>query len=190
MTYTGGVPELVSDNFGTMRYSDAVACSDGEKYYVSMKQGDEWSLFTYDVLKNIWLREDDTHVIDMAFHDGKIYYIDSEGSLCCIDKEAGRNDIEWGATFCTIHETINERKVYSKFHLRMDLSPDAWLALDIKTDNDTQWQQVYSTHNSKAKTVSIPIAPTRCDSIDIRLRGKGECTIKAFVREFKTGSDI
>ena len=188
--YTGGVPELISESLGNNRYSDAVACCDGETYYISMKRGNEYSLFAFDVAKNIWLREDDTHAVDMAFHDGKVYYVDSEGGLYYIDKTADRSDIEWGATFCTIHETINERKGYSKFHLRMDLAAGAWLALDIKTDSDPVWRQVYTTHNDKAKTVSIPIMPMRCDSIDIRLRGKGECTIKMFIREFTVGSDV
>ena len=190
-SYTGGVPELISEKFGTNRYSDAVACCDGEIYYISMKQGDKWNLFAYDVLKNIWLREDGTNAADMTFHNGKVYYIDADTkNMYYIDKTADRSDIEWGATFCTIHETINERKGYSKFHLRLDLTAGAWLSVDIKTDNDTQWKQVYTTHNAKAKTISVPIMPTRCDSIDIRLRGKGECTIKAFIREFTTGSDV
>ena len=188
--YTGGVPELISEKFGNKRYSEAVACCDGEKYYISMKQGDSWNMFTYDVARNLWIREDDTHAVDMTFYDGKVYYLDAEGGLYYIDKTADRNDIEWGATLCTMHETMNERKGYSKFHLRMDLSAGAWLAVDIKTDNDLQWKEVYTTHNEKAKTVSIPIMPTRCDSIDIRLRGKGKCTIKTFVREFTVGSDV
>ena len=189
-SYTGGVPELISEKFGTKRYSDAVACCDGEKYYISMKQGNIWDMFVYDVAKNIWLREDDTQAVDMTFYDGKVYYLDARGELYYIDKTAERNDIEWGAIFCTMHETMNERKGYSKFHLRMDLEAGAWFAVDIKTDNDLQWKQVYTTHNEKAKTISIPIIPTRCDSIDIRLRGKGRCTVKAFVREFSVGSDV
>lgn len=188
--YTGGIPELISNNFGNQRYSDAVACCDGEKYYISMHQGDKWNLFVYDVLKNIWLREDDTHAVDMTFYNGKVYYIDYDGGLYCIDKTAPKRNIEWSATLCTIHETMNERKGYSKFHLRMDLSAGAWLSVDIKTDNDVQWRQVYTTHNQKAKTVSVPIIPTRADSIDIRLRGKGECTIRTFIREFMVGSDV
>lgn len=188
--YTGGVPELISEKLGNKRYTDAVACCDGETYYISMKQGNSYSLYAYDVAKNIWLREDDTHAVDMAFYDGNVHFVDSDGGLYYIDKTADRSDIEWGATLCTIHETMNERKGYSKFHLRMDLSAGAWLALDIKTDNDLTWRQVYTTHNEKAKTVSIPIMPTRCDSIDIRLRGKGDCTIKAFIREFTVGSDV
>ena len=188
--YTGGVPELISEKLGNNRYSDAVACCDGEKYYISMKQGDTWSLFTYDVLKNIWLREDDTHAVDMSFYDGKIFFIDEAGRLYCIDKSIKTVTSDWSATFCTMHETMNERKGYSKFHLRMDLAAEAWLAVDIKTDNDLQWRQIYTTHNEKAKTISIPILPTRCDSIDIRLRGRGRCTIKTFIREFTVGSDV
>ena len=188
--YTGGVPELLSEKFGNKRFSDAVACCDGEKYYISMKQGENWSLFTYDVMKNIWLREDETQAVDMTFFAGKVFFLDADGALYYIDKTADRSNIEWGATFCTINETMNERKGYSKFHLRMDMDKGAWLAVDVKTDNEPQWKQVYTTHNSKAKTVSIPIMPTRCDSVDIRLRGKGKCTIKTFIREFTVGSDV
>lgn len=188
--YTGGVPELISDKFGNNRYSDAVACCDGEIYYISMKNGDKWDMFTYDVLKNIWLREDDTQAVDMTFYDGKVYYIDSEGGLYYIDKTADRSDIEWSATFCTMHETVNERKGYSKFYLRLDMDAKAWIAVDIKTDRDLQWKQIHTSHDEKAKTITIPIKPTRCDSIDIRLRGKGKCTVKTFVREFTVGSDV
>ena len=192
-SYTGGIPELISLPFGTKRYTDAVASCDGTRYYVSMKGADGgWNFFVYDVLRNLWLKEDDTHAVDMAFHDGKVYFLNDKGKLYYIDQTLPKGEMEWGATFCTIHETINERKVYSKFHLRMTLEAGSWVAVDMKTDNDHQWKQVYSTSstNTRAKTVSIPILPTRCDSIDIRLRGKGECTVKSFIREYLTGSDV
>jgi len=85
---------------------------------------------------------------------------------------------------------MNERKGSSKFHLRADLAEGAWLAVDIMTDQDTQWREVYVGHNERAKTISVPIVPNRCDSVTIRLRGKGECVVKTFVREFTTGSDV
>ena len=188
-SYTGGVPELISSKFGTKRFSDAVATCDGERYYISMKHGNEWGLYVYDVLKNIWLREDNTHAYDMAFYDGYVYFIDETGGLYKIDRTAGREEIEWSATFCPFNETVNEKKGYSKFHLRLELGEGAWIMVDVKADTDTQWKEVYKTHNEKARTVSVPIMPTRCDSITVRLRGKGECTVKAFIREFTTGSD-
>lgn len=189
-SYNGGVPELVSEKFGTVRYSDAAAACDGELYYISMKNGDVWSLFVYDVLRNMWLREDDTHALDMAFSDGYVYFLDSSGDLYKIDRSADRSDIEWSATFCPFNETVNERKGYSKFHLRMDLSAGAWLSIDIKTDGDTLWRCIYTTHNERAKTISVPIIPTRCDSVSIRIRGKGECVVRTFIREFQQGSDV
>ena len=189
-SYTGGVPELISARFGTKRYHDAAATCDGERYYISMRHGEKWCLFVYDVLRNMWLCEDDTHAIDLTFHDGHVYLLDEEGALYKINRTADRSDVEWSATFCPFNETMNERKGYSKFHLRADLAEGAWLAVDIMTDQDTQWREVYVGHNERAKTISVPIVPNRCDSVTIRLRGKGECVVKTFVREFTTGSDV
>lgn len=188
--YTGGVPELVSDKFGTVRFSEACAACDGERYYISMRQGTQWGLFVYDVLRNLWLREDGTHALDMAVSEGAVYFIDAEGGLYRIDRTAARSDIPWSVTFCPFTETMNERKGYSKFHLRVDMSAGAWLSVEMKTDRDRTWERIYTTHNERARTISIPIIPTRCDSVSIRVHGKGECMIRTFIREFSAGSDV
>lgn len=189
-SYSGGVPELISPQFGTRRFSDAVAACDGERYYVSMRSGEKWGMWVYDVLRGIWLQEDDTQALGMVFSDGSIYFVEEDGWLYKIDRNADHDSVEWSATFCPFHETMDERKGYSRFNLRVDLEDGAYFHVEVKTDNDTQWRKVYTTHNARAKTVSVPIIPTRCDSIQIRLSGKGGCIIKAFVREFVVGSDV
>lgn len=188
--YTGGVPELISENFGTTRFSDACATSDGERYYISMRSGAEWGVYVYDVLRNIWLREDGTHCVDMAFHDGHVYLLAATGELWKVDQDIPREDMEWSVTFCPFTETYNERKVYSRFHLRLELAADAWLTVDIRRDNAPRWQQVYTTHNERARTLTVPVVPERCDSVEIRLSGKGECLLRTFIREFQMGSDV
>lgn len=188
--YTGGVPELVSDKFGTVRFSDACAVSDGERYYISMKHGEKWGLYVLDVLRNIWLREDDLHCLDMAFYNGAVYLLASDGRLFMIDRLGDVSDVEWSVTFCPFNETVNERKVYSKFHLRMELGVGAWLTVEIKRDNAARWQTVYTTHNERKRTISVPVIPERCDSVEIRLSGKGECLLRTFIREFSVGSDV
>ncbi len=195
--YTGGVPTLISENFGNKRFSEASACSDGEKYYISMKNGNTFGFYSYDIGRGIWLKEDDLRADDMVFYNNKVHllreYVEDDGvyrDVCYIDDDESKEAIEWSATFCPFNETINERKVYSKFHLRLDLAEGAWIAVDIKTNNDYKWRQVYVTHDSKAKTISIPIMPERCDSIEVRIRGKRDCTIRSFVREYRTGSDV
>lgn len=187
--YTGGVPELISEKFGTKRFSDAAACSDGERYYISMKHGTEWGLYVYDVLRGLWMKEDETHAIDMCFHEGSVYFIGGDGCLYQIDRTAGKN-VEWMVEFTPFNETMNERKGYSKFHLRLDLEAGSWLTVEVRTDLDNKWKKVCTTHNELAKTMTVPIIPTRCDKVSVRVSGKGECLIRTFIREFRTGSDV
>lgn len=188
--YTGGIPELISGAFGTERFSDACATSDGERYYISMRNGDQWGLYVYDLLKGVWLKEDECQCVDMAFYDGDVYFLRADGQLLKTGLEIEESDIEWSATFCPFNETMNERKGYSKFHLRLELGAKSWLNVEIKRDTDTRWKKVYTTHNERHRTVSIPVMPARCDSVEIRLSGKGECKIRGFIREFFTGSDV
>lgn len=187
--YAGGIPERV-DTFGAKRFSQAAAATDGEKYYISMRSGGEWNLFVFDVLKGVWLREDSTHALDISRHGDDVYFIAEDGGLYRIGRDETREGIEWSATFCPFNEIMDERKGYGRFNLRVDMAAGAWLAVDVKTDMDTTWRQVFTHSNEHARTVIVPIIPTRTDSMGIRVRGAGDCTIKALVREFTVGSDV
>ena len=187
--YTGGVPELISDNFGTKRFTDACSGSDGNKYYICMKSGDEVGIFNYDVLRGLWLKEDNTKVLDFADIEGQLYFISDDNKLYKMSVDDSPEVIEWSATFCPFTEMVNERKGYSKLNLRAELDADAWLKIEIKVDDEV-WRTVYTTHNEHAKTVVIPIYPNRCDCFKVRLSGKGYCKIKSFVRDFYVGSEV
>lgn len=187
--YTGGVPELISAGFGLKRFSEATAESDGERYYISMKSGDEWGFYAYDTTRNIWLREDGTHALDMAALDGRVYYIAADGGLYEINPDAKDEEIAWSATFCPFNETINEKKGYSKFHFRVDMEAGSWLTVEVNADKEG-WKRVYTTHNKNRKTISVPVIPRRSDSVEIRLSGGGRCRIKTFIREFTPGSEV
>ena len=188
--YTGGVPELVSSKFGIRKFSEACAATDGTRYYISMKEGNVWHVFVYDVTRNMWVHEDNTHCVDMTFHDGYVYFLTADGQLLKVDANADKSDIEWSVTFCPFNEVVNERKGYSKFHMRLELSAGSSLKVELKRNVDDEWKQIYTTQNERARTVSIPVIPARCDSVEIRVSGKGECLLRTFVREFFTGSDV
>ena len=187
--YTGGVPELISQNFGTKRFTDGCAGSDGDKYYICMSNGPERAIYTYDISKGIWLKEDKVSVIDFADIEGHLYYIDEQGWKYKTADNSANEVINWSATFCPFTELINERKGYSKLNFRIALGAGAWLKIEIKTD-DSLWNTVYTTHNKTAKTINVPIFPNRCDQFKVRLSGKGECVIKSFVRDFYVGSEV
>ena len=188
--YTGGVPELISEPLGPVRTSiGTCAATDGNRYYLCLHGEEKNGLYVFDTGKELWVREDDLNCVDMAVHDGYVYFL-SDNKLLKVDPDASRSDIEWSITFCPFHETINERKGYSKFHLRLDLAAGAWLQVEVKRNTDTRWKTVYTTHNEREKTITIPILPARCDSVEIRLSGKGVCKLRTFIREFFVGSDV
>lgn len=189
--YNGGSPELLTEKFGTRQFTDAVAGTNGQKYYISMKdEGENWSLFVYDTKRGFWLREDDTHAVDFATLDGKLYFL-SGSTNALIQAETDRADEGsplWSATLCQMDETTHGKKGYSKLLLRCDMAADAWLKVEISVDGGP-FQEVFSTHNEHAKTFVLPILPRRCDSFRIRLSGKGETMVKSLVREFTIGSE-
>lgn len=189
--YAGGTPELITDNFGLRRFSDGVAGTDGQNYYLSvLDEKNAWQLYVYDTLRGIWLREDSTQAIDFALLDGDLVYLDGGSKklmkLGQDDTEEGR--VAWSAEFCKMDETILGRKGYSKILLRADLDAGAWIRVEISQD-DGLFRQIYTGHNEKAKTLVLPILPGRCDNFRIRLSGKGRCMVKSMVREFSVGSE-
>lgn len=190
--YTGGTPELLTECFGTRRFSDAVAGSDGERYYISMQtESGEWELYVFDVLRGIWLREDNTRAADWAYLDGTLYYLDADtGKVMTAGQdrdEEGR--INWTATLCPFNETVHGRKGYSRLYLRVELEAGAWIKVEVSADG-APFKQAFIGHNERARTLQIPILPTRCDSFRVRMSGKGECVIKSMVREFMIGSEV
>lgn len=190
--YTGGTPELISECFGTRKFNNAVAGSDGTRYYISMQGEDErWNLYVYDPMRGIWLREDDTHAADFSQLNGVLYCLDANSKKVMMlgQDYSEEGKIPWGATLCQMDESVHGRKGYSKLYLRADLSEGSWLKVEISTDG-TPYRQVFTTHNERNKTVQIPILPTRCDNFRIRLSGKGECMLKSIIREFSVGSEV
>ena len=187
--YTGSVPELISSKFGVKRFADAVAESDGERYYISMRSGDEWGLYVFDISRALWLKEDNTHAVDMTVDNGRVVYLDEAGSLYRMEDARTDKEIEWSATFGKFTETVNERKGYSKFHARLDLEDNAWLQIEMNIDGKG-WRRIYTTHNDRKRTISVPIIPTRCDNIQLRISGKGRCMLRSLVRDFTIGSEV
>lgn len=189
--YGGGVPELISSAFGAVRFADACATSDGDRYYISMRNGDTWHLMVYDILRGIWLREDDSHCVDMTLADGKVWMLLADGKVHVVNPDSEeRSMVDWSITLCPFTETMNERKGYSKFTLRASLAEGAWLKLEYRCDNNPVWTEAFAVTNAKARTVTFPILPERCDCIQLRISGKGECILRTLVREFHVGSDV
>lgn len=190
--YSGGTPELISDNFGTRRFDNGIGGTDGERYYLSMQREDkDWELYVFDTIRGLWLREDAIHAVDFAYLDGTLYFLDGSNKRVRMmgQDNSEEGPVPWSATLCQFDETTQGRKGYSRLYLRADLEAGAWLKIEVSADN-APFRQVFATHNQRAKTMTIPILPVRCDNFQVRLSGKGMCVIKSIVREFSLGSEF
>ena len=97
--------------------------------------------------------------------------------------------IEWLAQFTPFYETIQGRKTYSRLLLRLELPKGSYLIAEVRTDGKT-WRECGKVVGREYDTATLRVALNRCDKFEIRLRGKGPCTILSMLREFSVGSDV
>ena len=190
--YTGGLPELISDNFGQRRYKNGVAGHDADSYYLSVddEQG-ESHLFVYETHAGLWLREDGTRVKDFARAGRELYMLDNGGMIHKLDSGKEDAGVEWMAQFTPFYETMQGRKVYSKLLIRAEIPAGAYIKPEVRFDGG-DWKSlgaVTGGKDAKNDTVAIPIPISRCGKFELRLRGKGAVTVLGMVREFMVRSD-
>lgn len=193
MTYDGNIPINISKEFGKARYDSAAAGTDGIKYYVSMrnKADNKWYLFVYDLEKDIWHLEDNTHAISFAYLKNDLIYCDKDkGQLVSALGIGGiieSEPIEWYAKFGDYDEFIENRKVYSKIEMRLEMEENSHLEVWISVD-DGAWESVQRVDTHLKRTVEMPIVPRRCNRFAILLTGTGYVKIESMVRVVREGT--
>lgn len=188
--YSGGAPELISENFGLRRFQNASAGADGDRYYISMQDvtSKEWGLWVYDIQRGLWLQEDGSRCLDFACDGGKLYFVTGT-ELVCVNPDESTEDFEWSATLCKVDETYHNRKSYSKLLLRMDIAAGSWIQVEVSVD-DKPFELVYTDHDSVERMREIPILPKRCDNFRVRLKGGGPVIIRSMVREYRLSNAV
>lgn len=190
--YDGSLPTPISQALGTVRYSEAVAGSYGDKYLISMKDaGGAWHLFVYDTAKGMWLRQDDTQALFFAEKDQELYYVAADKALYALDGTAGEREgpVEWYAETGVIGFAYPDHKYLSRFNLRMALEPGADMDLYLQYDSDGIWRHMGHMSGLDLRTFTLPIRPRRCDHLRMRLEGCGGFKLYSLARILDVGSD-
>ena len=187
--YSGGTPSLISANFGDHTFTDGVAGNDGDSYFLSVKDGDEHHLFVYEIQSGTWVLEDSTNVVDFARIGKDLYFADANGSVWLEDGREDDPDIRWMAQFTPFYETVEGRKSYSRILLRLELPKGSYLSAEVRTDGG-KWKECGKIVGRENDVIPMRIPINRCDKFELRLIGKGTCTILSMLREFKVRSDM
>lgn len=197
VTYTGGIPQHISSAFGTERFSDGVAGSDGMKYYISMtgENGERW-LYAFDTQKGMWHKEDESDAVGFVRWEGAAAMLLRDGWLQILDPQEAvpegfekEDPFSW---YCEFSDFTNEepnKKRVVKLQIRMELEADACAQVYLQCDSNGAWLPVGTKLGDSIKrSYYLPIVPRRCDHYRIRIEGTGRCYIHSLSRLSSTGS--
>lgn len=188
-TYGGSTPATISEHFGEERYFNGVGGTDGVNYHIGMDDGEgNHHLMVYDTRKGLWVREDDTEVMDFCRLDGQPYMLGADGKIYITNDEDSDEVIDWHVTFAPFYEVSMGKKVYSKLFFRLELDEGAWVKAFIRYD-DKPWVQV-GVITDDMHTATLPVKLKRCDKFELKLEGHGGVAILSFVREMKIGTEV
>lgn len=187
--YTGSTPQLISAKLAPVEYGEAVAGHTGTSYVISMKRTDTgvWETLSYGTDTGLWLKETEDEALAFANLGGALYLLTPTGILLRGGETDGDGPVPWEATFTPFHETVHNKKGYSRLLLRLELGEGAWAEADVSTDNGP-FRTVWTGHAPCPVSQVIPIRPGRCDRFQVRLRGEGRFVLSSMAREYTLGT--
>ena len=207
MMYDGNMPTPVSDQLGEILYSDARAGVLGEKYYISMKDGNEnWKMFCYNTKYNNWWKEDSVKALGFGAADDDLYFIDEvNNTMVTVRGSFGEQeaDFDWAAEFNLIGVNyqmgsymdsparIRNAKYLSMFKIRMylDPAPGTYMRLWIKYDDNALYEFMGERTGHDMRTFVLPVIPKRCDHCRFKITGHGEARVYDISRIMEVGGD-
>lgn len=185
--FSGGSPSMLSRNFGQIIFSAGVAGTDGNRYWLSYKSlVSQWSLVSYDPENGIWLREDDSHVLDFCRLGDNLLFL-SGNTIYTMG--TGTDMVEWMAQFTPFYETVTGRKRYSRLFLRVELPRGSWIKAEMRCDGG-RWEECGKLIGGVSTVQVLPLLPNRCDRFEVRLNGYGPCAVQSMLREFRVGGAV
>ena len=190
--WQGGFPQPVSEALGELPYAKAVGGTVDGRYWLSMEQGGDWSLFCYDPALGLWHREDKLHALFFAALEDELYTVDADsGALLALKGSQGQPEAElhWMAETGILRYAGPDRQYLSHFDLTLQAEEGSLLEVWLRYDSRGDWERVAQVEPSGSGTLTLPVQPRRCDHLQVRLCGRGEMRLYAWSRVLETGSD-
>lgn len=192
--YDGSLPVEISSALGDMAYSDAVAGSLGNKYYISMQDTNEdYHLFVYDTLKGMWHREDGTKVMQFCNCRGELYFIDYGDKQIKTVRGTGTLDtsaVQWEAVTGVLGTDSPDKKYISRIDVRLLLSIGSKVSIYAEYDSGGDWEHLLTMNGVALRSFAIPVRPKRCDHLRLKISGVGDVKIYSICKTVEQGSDV
>lgn len=206
--YTGNQPERIDLSLGDKRYKKVIA-GEKEGHYIAIGidiDTNKAYMLDYDMTMNQWYKHSCENVQAMVNVSNDLFLIKNTGtsqSWIAVIEGFGRNlnkmlqvssegDFSWYAeSGWLIKESIN-KKYISKLLFKMHLDPLADIRIYFKYDYNNEWELVksYSNTDDYPETLSLPLIPQRCESMQYKIEGKGKVLIYSITYDISEGSEL
>lgn len=214
--YTGSQPERIDRQLGDKRYKNIFA-GEKEGHYIAAvveQETNKTYLLDFDMDLNQWYKHQDNNprtfrVVNVSndlytFHKEKCADYTSENNLLhtfieCIGRNlnesqtaTAEDDFEWYAESGWLIKESTNKKYITKMLFNMHLDPLADIRIYLKYDYNDEWELIssYSNTNDCPETVSIPLIPQRCESMQYKIEGKGKVIIYSITYDISEGSEF
>ena len=190
--YDGSLPTEASYALGNEVYSDAVAGSHGNKYYVTMKDVmGQWNLFVYDTAKGMWHKEDDLHAESFCSCRNELYAISNGDIITMLGSgDDYEGDLEWMVQTGEIGISSPDMKYISRLTVRMSMDIGSEVRFYAQYDFSEAWEELFTLRSDNLRSFSLPIRPKRCDHMKIRIEGVGMAKIYSITKTIEQGSEL
>lgn len=192
MVYGGGYPSLLTDKLGEERYKNAVGGELFGRYYVSMEDSEGTKhLFVYDTASGLLHREDDIPV--SIFLRAKSKLIALNGKYVTVvnpDGEELEETFEWCAVTGEMGLDDPDNKYFSRVRIRADIPRGAYLEVSFRYNGKGTFVDSARFNGEGLGTSLYMVRPARCDTMEVRLRGKGDVKIYSVTYNYERGTDV
>lgn len=199
MRYSGGYPERCDTALGTETFRDAVAGSDGLRYYAAMtsEQTGKRELWVLDPSNGAWIREQEGAFTHFAKAGERFYAAEKRASYSKLwtitgsDAHANltENAVVSCAEFGDITMNAMNRKSLHRVQLRLEIDAGASVKISIQYDSDGVWRTIKTLAPGKKQSFYLPILPSRCDHFRIKLDGTGAYKLYSMGLDYRVGSE-
>lgn len=206
--YSGGIPQLISDNFGDKRFLDAVGNICRNTYYlcVTDNKGDR-SLYVYDIKNGIWHRdsEDDyvylaslpDNVLGVRLFNKKYWFnlliSDNVPTICKTvfpEPYTEEYGFTWHAESGFLGLNSPDHKYLTKIKLRFWADESTSIGYYYKMGDAEHWEEASIFIPPKSGTFSIDFNAPRCDRFRFKLEGIGPFKLYSLTKVLEKASEV
>lgn len=185
----------LSDALGDVRYYNAVAGADGDKYVMYCEERvpnalPRRNIFTLDTKRGLWHRElIDCPVYAMTVYDHKLYMGTQDGILIHESAlgEANEGNVKYMLESGEIGFETPDAKTLCRLDFRVKLALGTSFNVWLQYDSDGAWVEAvrYKGTLATPKSETVYVLPRRCDHFKYKITGSGDMKLYSISKVYE-----